>query len=80
MLIVTIEKRDAVTGEHSVLHRYAIINDGTGNSEVGHYRISPMIGDAIIPGSHRITWFDRMQHNGAMRLAMRVLQLIDDKR
>lgn len=79
MLIVTIEKRDANTGERSTLHRFAVINDGTGNSEVGHYDIRTMIDGALIPGVHRVTWFDRMQHNGALRLVMRALQLIDDR-
>lgn len=79
MLIVTIEKRDALTGEQTTLYRYAVINDGTGNSAVGHYDIRPMVGDRVIAGNNwRVTWFDRLQHNGALRLVGRALRLIDE--
>lgn len=59
---------------------YAIVNDGTGTKEVGHYDIKPMVGNRMIARNNwRITWFDRMQHNGALRLVCRALSLIDER-
>lgn len=58
MIIVTVEKIDANTGERTRLHYVEIVNDGSGDSWIGNYEASlrdpglPLI-NAHISGHHR---------------------------
>lgn len=39
MLIITIDKINAVDGKQSTLHKIIITNDGTGDSRIGNYHV-----------------------------------------